>query len=518
MLTVSGISKSFFGVRVLDDFEISLPDGEAHALLGHNGSGKSTLIKILSGYYQPDSGGGLVAVDGQAMRLGDTASSASLGISVVHQGLSLIGSLTVLENLRLGPGQFATAPGRRIRWREERAAAVRELADVGLSDVMPDAIFSSLTTVQQTGVAIARARHGGVRCLILDEPTSALPDAEVDRLTAIIRSMQEHGVSIMYVTHRLDEVARVAERVTVLRDGKIAGSGPVAEFPQARLISMIANADRPGPSARAQRAPDQPESAHPRTPPAGPPVAAMPASQRADLELINVTGGILGGLTLTARAGSVVGVAGLVGSGVEDLPRVLQGDLAYSGEIRLGGRLVRLRGPKSGQNAGLMVVPSRVSDKIVEDLAVGENLTLGLQRRFFRFGMLRTRAERRFARELAAARNIRTRSIDDPARLLSGGNKQKVVMARALELAPRVLVVSEPTNGIDVVGKQEILRLLVEAAGAGTAVVLCSSELEDLADACAELHVLADGRVKVTLTGADITRERIGEEMHSDAH
>jgi len=510
VLTVSGISKSFFGVRVLADFGISIPDGEVHALLGHNGSGKSTLIKILSGYYQPDGETGIVAVDDHRMRLGDTASSASLGIGVVHQGLSLIPSLTVLENLRLGPGQFATAPGRRIRWRAERARALAQLAEVGLTDVLPEAQFAALSTVQQTGVAIARARHEGVRCLILDEPTSALPDSEVGRLISIIGSMQQHGVSIMYVTHRLDEVARVAQQVTVLRDGKIVGSGPVADYPQAELIRLIVN---PPVAARAQ---GDVADAGDRGEPA--PAADAPRGGRADLGLCEVSGGTLRGLSLTARAGSVVGVAGLVGSGVEDLPRILQGDLPHAGEIRIGEKTVRLRGPKSGQAAGLVVVPSRVSEKIVEDLEVGENLTLGLQGRFFRSGKLNHRAERKFTRELIKTRGIRTRSISDPARLLSGGNKQKVVMARALELAPAVLVVSEPTNGIDVAGKKEILHLLTEAAQGGTTVVLCSSELEDLADACTELYVLADGRIKSQLSGADITRERILEEMHSDAH
>lgn len=505
MLTITGISKSFFGVRVLTDFGISVGDGEVHALLGHNGSGKSTLIKILSGYYQPDNGDGTVAVDGQKMRLGDTASSANLGIGVVHQGLSLIPSLTVLENLRLGPGQFVTAPGRRIRWRAERTRALEQLAAVGLTDVAPEANFSSLSTVQQTGVAIARARQEGVRCLILDEPTSALPDAEVGRLISMIRSTQEQGVSIMYVTHRLDEVARVAQQVTVLRDGVIVGSGPVAAYPQRELIRLIANSE---------------ELAQVRAPQSRPAGASgsMAAAARADLELYDVSTSTLDGLSLTARAGTVVGVASLVGGGVEDIPHVLQGDLPYAGEIRVGGQAVHLHGPKSGQDAGLMVVPSQVSHKIIEDLGVGENLTLGLLRRFFRRGRLNGRGERRFARQLIVARGIRCRSIEDPARLLSGGNKQKVVMARALELAPRVLVVNEPTNGIDVAGKQEILRLLVEAAEAGTTVVLCSSELEDLAGACSKLFVLADGRIKSELTGAEITRERILEEMHSDAH
>lgn len=504
MLSVTGISKSFFGVRVLEDFEISIDDGEVHALLGHNGSGKSTLIKILSGYYEPDAGHGAIAVDGQQMRLGDSANSASLGIGVVHQGLSLIPSLTVLENLRLGPGQFATAVGRRIRWREERARALTQLAQVGLTDVSPEASFSSLSAVQQTGVAIARAQQEGVRCLVLDEPTSALPDQEVGRLIAIIASMRQQGVAILYVTHRLDEVARVAQRVTVLRDGVIVGTGPVAEFPQARLIQLIGG-------DRLLASPDAAD-ADP-----APPDGSGPADGSADLEFADVSTGTLDGLSLRVPAGSVVGIASLVGGGVDDVPRVLQGDLPYSGQIRIGGQPISLSGPRSGQDQGLYVVPSRVSEKIIEEFGVRENLTLGLQSRFFTKGWLHARAERQYARALVKSRGIRCPDLDTPSRLLSGGNKQKVVMARALELAPRVLVVNEPTNGIDVAGKQEILRLLVDAAAGGMTVVLCSSELEDLAGACSRLFVLANGRLTAELTGTEITRERILEEMHSDA-
>jgi len=524
VLSVTGISKSFFGVRVLVDFEISVDDGEVHALLGHNGSGKSTLIKILSGYYEPDNDAGVIAVDGRQMRLGDTTNSASLGIGVVHQGLSLIPSLTVLENLRLGPGQFATGAGRRIRWREERARALDQLAQVGLTDVSPEARFSSLSAVQQTGVAIARARQEGVRCLILDEPTSALPEQEVGRLIEIIRSMQEHGVAILYVTHRLDEVPRVAQRITVLRDGAIVGSGPVAQYPQSRLIQLIANTEADTePAARkpgtADRGAGDSEAgpAGAATETGSPAAAPAPAGGRADLEFASVSTGTLDGLSFTAEAGSVIGIASLVGGGVEDIPKVLQGDLPYTGELRIGGQPIRLHGPRSGQDLGLHVVPSQVSEKIIEGFGVRENLTLGLQSRFFTHGWLNHRAERRFAQGLVKSRGIRTASLDTPLRLLSGGNKQKVVMARALALAPRVLVVNEPTNGIDVAGKQEILRLLRAAAASGTTVILCSSELEDLADACSRLLVLVDGHLTAELTGAQITRERILEEMHSDA-
>jgi ribose transport system ATP-binding protein len=507
VLSVTGISKSFFGVRVLADFEISIDDGEVHALLGHNGSGKSTLIKILSGYYEPDDGAGEVTVNGQRLRLGDTAASASAGIGVVHQGLSLIPSLTVLENLRLGPGQFATGPGRRILWRDERARALAQLAQVGLTEVSPEARFASLSAVEQTGVAIARARQEGVHCLILDEPTSALPDQEVGRLIEIISQLQAEGVSILYVTHRLDEVPRVAQRITVLRDGAIVGSGPVADYPLPRLIQLIAN-------TRADPEPAAPESGAPES---GAGSVPAPRGGRAELEFEDVSTATLSGLSFTAVPGEVIGIASLVGGGIEDIPKVLQGDLPYAGQVKIGGKPARLAGPRAGQDQGLHVVPSQVQDKIIEDFGVRENLTLGLQSRFYRSGWLNHRAERQFARGLVASRGIRTASLDTPVRLLSGGNKQKVVMARALELAPRVLVVNEPTNGIDVAGKQEILRLLREAAQAGLAVILCSSELEDLAGACTRLLVLVAGRLTADLAGTQITRERILEEMHRDA-
>ncbi|MCU1367243.1 MAG: hypothetical protein JWQ70_2806 [Aeromicrobium sp.] len=515
MLTIEGVSKSFFGVRVLSDFAVTVPDGHVHALLGHNGSGKSTLIKILSGYYEPDNDSGSIRVNDRTVSFGDPTSSSAAGIRVVHQGLGLIPTLTVSENLRLGTGEYATNRYGRIRWREERRRARTQLEEVGLADISPDAYLGDLTAVEQTGVAIARALQGDVRCLILDEPTSALPNSEVARLMAIIDRLRARGVSVLYVTHRLDEVAQVAQSVTVLRDGEIVGNGPVSDYTQRRLIDLIANSTLSEQGSLRQRE-ARVESAEIAAESSGGGVAVAVATDAPALSLISVTTDNLDECSFSVSAGEVVGVASLVGAGVQDIPRVLRGDLTYAGEIALKDRPVSFSAPHQAQRAGVLVVASSVNEKILAELSVQENLTLGLSRKFQRLGRVRRSAERSFARELIDRRGIRVPNLDAPAKLLSGGNKQKLVMARALELEPQVLIVDEPTNGVDVAGKREILEVLLSAASSGTAVLICSSELEDLVDCCSRVIVLNGGRVRSEFTGTNITRENILKEMHNN--
>src|SRR6202171_12015 len=332
MLHAVDISKSFYGNTVLEKLSLTVADGEVHALLGHNGSGKSTFVKILSGFYEPDAGSGVIDVGGRQLRPGDPRSSAAAGVRVVHQGLGLIGSLTVLENMRLGVGKYETSFGR-IHWNRERARAAKELAVLGLS-LSPDARFDSLTAVEQTEVAIARAvqRGGAVRCLVLDEPTSALAESEVERLFRLIDTLRKNGVSVLYVTHRLGEIHAVASHVSVLRDGELVAQGTVDEFSRGDLLDLIA-----GTNSGTHRTP---------APPAG--SAATHKSGRVQgntLQLNGVSTGRLRRLSLSVAGGEVLGIVSLVGSGVEEIPRLLRGDLAYSGAVTLDGQAVNLKGP-----------------------------------------------------------------------------------------------------------------------------------------------------------------------------
>jgi ribose transport system ATP-binding protein len=520
MLEAISLSKSFFGVRVLSDFSIVVKEGEVHALLGHNGSGKSTLIKVLSGYYQPDPGSGPISLGGQVMKPGDSASSLAIGIRVVHQGLGLIPSLTVLENLRMGIGTYQTSTGKRIMWREERLRASRELARVGLDQVSPEATVGRLSAVEQTGVAIARALHGSdddLRCLILDEPTGALPETEVQRLMDIIGQLRDQGVAILYVTHRLDEVRRIAQEVTVLRDGLVVGNGRIENFSQATMIELITGEgsasqiplDRPEPSPELTAAPAQAEDQDE--------AATMSPGHGLTLQLVDVSVGSLRNFSLVAYPGEVVGVISLVGAGVSDIPRMMRGDETGTGKIFLNDSLVTIRNPNAGQKLGVRVIPATMPEKIIESMGVRENLTLGLLSRFWRRGHISRTAEVSFANGVVAHLNIRCPNLEAEAKVLSGGNKQKVVMGRALELRPKVLVVDEPTNGVDVAGKRDILALLRDAADSGMTVLVCSSDIDDMVGGCSRVVVIGDGKVRAELKGDEISRGRILTEVHANA-
>jgi ribose transport system ATP-binding protein len=507
LLVAERISKTFYGNRVLKNFSLQVASGEVHAVLGHNGSGKSTFVKILSGFHTPDRDSGVITIGDERLRFGDPHSGAEAGLRVVHQGLGLIGSLTVLENLRLGVGTYATTRLGGIRWAQERRRARRDLSVLGLT-TPPDARLDSLSAVEQTEVAIARAVQDGnrVRCLVLDEPTAALPDSEVERLFGLIGPLRATGVSVLYITHRLGEVHSVAGRVSVLRDGDLVAQGDVADFPREKLLDLIVgNSSSQSASARAAAGPE----GH------GQPTRVQPGRQARVLELREVTTEKLRGLSFSASSGDVVGIVSLIGAGVEEIPRVLRGDTAFAGSVSLDGKPLNLANPHAAQAQGIIVVPSKTAEKVAESLSVRENLTLGLLRRFWRRLRLDTQAEERFARDVILRFGIRCRHMDVPVKTLSGGNRQKLVVARALERAPKVLVLDEPTQGVDVAGKSEILGMLAEVANSGVPVLICSSDLDEIAEACTRAVVLQKGQVSADLVGAEITRERIIRECHA---
>jgi len=536
MLHASNISKSFFGNTVLKNFTLDVADGEVHALLGHNGSGKSTFVKILCGFHEPDDDGGEIIVGDRQLRFGDPHSSAEAGVRVVHQGLGLIGSLTVLENLRLGVGKYDTSAVGKIRWNRERNQARDDLGVLGLS-IEPDARFDTLTAVQQTQVAIARAvqARGSVRCLILDEPTAALPESEVERLHGVIAPLRALGVSVLYVTHRLGEVHAIASHVSVLRDGRLMAQGRAEDYSRTDLLNLIANTSAlpagqtaPSDDSRLEhdRAPSRKAASGART---RIETLAAPASKggspqtkggrdagRALLELKEIFTSTLAGLSLTVRRGEILGIVSLVGAGVEEIPRVLRGDIQpVRGSIALNGAELDCDGPHGWQSRGVLVVPSGLEEKSCGSMSVRENLTLGLLGRFWRHLRLDHRQERQFARGVVERYGVRCGGTEVQARTLSGGNRQKLVVARAMERRPDVLILDEPTQGVDVGGKAEILALLHQAAAAGMAVVLCSSDLEEIAEACSRAIVLHRGAVRAELVGVSITPERIIRECHT---
>ena len=498
-LRLFGLSKTFPGQRALDDVDLQVESGQIHAFVGHNGSGKSTLIKILSGFHDPDPGSGTLEVDGHPVPLGDGAAAHSAGIRFLHQDLGLVDGLTVLENLRLGPGNYSTRFGGRIDWKHERESAESLLSALGLSHLSPDDEVNFLSAIEKTEVALARALQDreSVGVLVLDEPTAALPDEQVEHLFDLVRRLASSGVSIIYVSHRLEEVFELADQVTVLRDGRVVRSVRVTGIDQRELARLIAG----------QETDDT--------------VADNRAVTRSDgavmLAFENLqTGAELRGLDLQVRSGEVVGLAGLAGSGVNDVPLVLLGDARIeAGALILGSSRVNEPDPVRIAAQGVAVVPAARGRKQLPAMSLKENLTIADLTPFWRGGWFRDVQERRCAEDLVADYMILPNDVERSIETLSGGNQQKAYVARWLRTRPMVLVLEEPTQGVDVAGSMEIVRFARAAASDGVAVLLCSSDLEDLAGVCDRVVVMRDGRAAAELSGDAATREAIVEECYA---
>ncbi|RVW07435.1 sugar ABC transporter ATP-binding protein [Prescottella agglutinans] len=492
-LELSAISKTYPGQRALDSVDFAVAAGEIHALLGHNGSGKSTLIKVMSGYHTPDAGSGAFSVAGRAIRFGDVAGIHNAGMRFIHQDIGMIEGLTVLENLRLGVGNYDARRLGRIRWGRERELARRSLAELGLDHIDLDAPLADLSAVERTEVAVARALgdQSAVTVLVLDEATAAMPAEQVGNLFHLIRRLVERGVGVVYVTHRLEEVLDIADQVTVLRDGEVALRSKVADLTGPELARVIAGTEIS-------------------------PVRTREAAGKRDgetrLEFVDVVAGReLKGASFSLRAGEVVGIAGLTGSGVHEVVRLLQGAAPVtSGEVRVEGRVVQRFGTRPMRERGVAVLPGERRLKAIFTMSVAENMTISKLGTLRRRGILSRRVETKEVLGGIDRFDIRPRDPDRPIELLSGGNAQKVFVLRWLRIEPRVLVLEEPTHGVDVGGSAEILRVIAESAARdNVAVLLCSSDTDDLAAACDRVLVFRDGVVQAELQEEEITRERI---------
>jgi ribose transport system ATP-binding protein len=514
-LELHDVRKTFPGQVALKGVDLVVEPGEVHALVGHNGSGKSTLIKVLAGFHAPDPGTGSCEIAGTPVRLGDTDAVRRLGVRFIHQGLGLLDGLTVLENLRLGPGLYQTAPGWRIRWRRERVRVRRALERVGMAEVSAEEYVRNLTAIQKTGVAICRALYGeeNASVFVFDEPTATLPDDEVERLFTIIRQLAARGAGVVYVSHRLEEIYSVADQVTVLREGEVIALGPVSTIPRDRLVALITGTSGGG----------QDSGPDPRLPPQVRPVpnsrsAPQQQSDSAALELSEVVSKECAGLSFTIRPGEVLGLAGLAGSGVHDVPALLLGQsVLRSGSIRRLGAEVHGLNPRQLRRLGMAVLPAAIDQKAITSMSVRENVTLCSLGPYYRNGLLRHRVE--FADVIDDLHRFEVRPVrpDMPLASLSGGNRQKVCVAKWLRTSPQVLVLDEPTQGVDVGGKEEILKILKDAAHQqNVAIVVCSSDLDDLEGLCDRVLVVRRGRVTDELTGREIVREEILRRSYAD--
>lgn len=483
----SRVSKTFGTATVLRDLELEIQRGEIHALVGQNGSGKSTTVKILSGFFQPDPGAE-AEVDGRPFQLGSTAAAMSAGLRFVHQDLGLIDDLSVADNFMVG----STGGLTRLRSTSEAARAAAAMEAIGFPGVSPHAKVGDLTAPERTAVAIARALHdmSHVPLLVLDEPTASLPRKDARALFAAMRRVTERGIAILYISHHLDEVLELADHVSVLRDGALVAQEPVTALGHDRLVELILG----------RRLAQELTEHHVVGDPEGAELLAV----------TGLTGAVVDGVDLRVRHGEVLGVAGLVGSGIEEIAGLLSGRVAREGEVRLRGRVIPPGDPAAAVEAGLCTVPvDRAGHAVITDGTVRENLTLSRLRDFWRRGRFDTRAERRHAREWVHRLEVRPADAERRMVELSGGNQQKVIVGRWLRVKPSVLVLEDPTQGVDIGSKADLHAWIERVAADGTAVLLCSTDTAELARLSSRVMVLRRGKVECTLAGASITAAEI---------
>ena len=489
VLRIEHLSKTFPGQKALDDVDLSVAPGEVHALVGQNGSGKSTLIKIVAGYHQPDPGSA-AWVDGLPLSLGDGDAAIGLGIRIVHQDLGLVGDLNTVENLALTVG-YRTGFGRRIRWSQERQRAKKELGALGITNFDVRAPVSSLSPSQRTAVAITRALSGwekSAKLLILDEPTATLPDDDVQRLFSVIHGLKERGVAILYVSHHLDEVFELADRVTVLRDAKKIDTATVKHLDHGSLIELIVgHRIEQGTSSE------------------------VSLSDDVVLSVRGLWGASVKGIDFDVVRGEVLGIAGITGSGREHVLGLIMGQQPREvGVVTVEGRPVPNYRPRGAMDAGIAFVPAdRAVRGAIAPMTVRENLTITDVGRNVAGGRIRRRREVAEANEWVSKLSIRLPSLEALIGLLSGGNQQKVMIAKALRLKPKLLMLDEPTQGIDVGAKDQIHRLIDDSAGAGVSTVVASTDTDELVRLCHRVIVMSEGRIAAILTGSDIVASRI---------
>ena len=485
LLEVRAVSKAFPGVRALEGVSFDLRPGEVHALMGENGAGKSTLVKILSGIHQPDSGA--VHLDGREVRIADPTHSQSYGISTVHQELHLESYLSVAENIFLGRqplNRFGL-----IDYRRMQREATALLAEFG-SSISADSVVGELSIAQRQIVAVARAISTNCKIVIYDEPTSSFTENETARLFDAIRSLRKRGIGVIYISHRLEEIFRLCDRVTVLRDGRLIATKDVQDTNIRDLIGMMIGRELSDLFKK-------------KDVPIGAPV----------LDVRNVSvAGLLENVSLQVHRGEIVGMAGLMGAGRTELARAIFGDLRRdSGEIRVDGELLPVRNsPRAAIRAGIGLVPEdRKEQGLVTQMSVGQNISMAVLPSLARANVVSARRERGLGAEYVERLAIKTPSIDQKVLYLSGGNQQRVVIAKWLAADPKVLVIDEPTRGVDVGAMAEIHSLLCDLAARGVGILMISSDMNEILAMSDRVLVMHQGRISGELIRQEATQEAI---------
>jgi monosaccharide-transporting ATPase len=497
-LEMQGITKTFGRMTALAGVDLALQPGEVHALVGENGAGKSTLIKIMTGAYRRDAG--TITLEGKPVDFGSPEEAQQNGVVAVYQEVNLLTHRTVAENIYLGrePGRWG-----RIDWRRMNAQAGELLARLGLT-IDPTASLGSLSIALRQMVAIVRGISLGASVVVLDEPTSSLTEREVGILFDLIGRLKAQGVALVYISHRFDELYAVCDRVTVLRDGKLVGTRALAGLERLDLVCMMLGKQcdelLQGTTAL-HRHPGRADG--------------MPLIQGDHLK----RGRKLNGVTLEVCHGEIVGLAGLLGSGRTETARALFGlDALEAGEVRLEGKAVALRSPRDAIEAGMgFLAEDRKAEGIIPDLSVRENLTLAALPNLSRMGVVSRAKQREVVERFMTRLRIKAASADQKIRELSGGNQQKVLLARWLCRNPKLLLLDEPTRGIDIGARREIQTLVNDMAESGLGVLLISSELEELMEGSGRVVVLRDGQSVAELRGEEINQERIMRAMAGDS-
>jgi ribose transport system ATP-binding protein len=495
-LLLTGLTKTFGGQRALDNASLEVAQGEVHGLLGQNGSGKSTLIKVLAGFHTPDPGGELTICGATVPMPLPAGAFRQHRISFVHQHLGLIPALTVLENMLIG--RLAQSRSLAINWIGERrqAASCFEAYGVALD---PDVTVANLSPVQRALLAIIRATEemksgqgSGNGLLILDEPTPFLPRRDVDQLFRVVRTVVAGGASAIFVSHDVDEVMEITDRATVLRDGRVAArlitpGSSKQDFIEAIVGRRLAFTERP---------------------PA--PANAAPAQ----IKVTGLSGGTIDGLDFSAAKGEVVGLTGLIGSGYDELPYLLYGARPAEGKLELGDDECDLASfsPREAIRRGVVLIPGdRANAGAIGILPVTDNVTMPVLGTRFSRWLLDRRGMAKIARDLGQRFDVRPPDPSLAMSALSGGNQQKVLLAKWLQQSPRLVLLDEPTQGVDIGARQNVFQHIGDAATAGATVLCASSDYEQLAAICSRVLIFSEGRVVATLTGAEVTKEAIAE-------
>lgn len=481
VLRMEGISKEFPGVKALDNIHLNLKKGEIHALIGENGAGKSTLIKILAGIYKPD--GGEIYINDKKVVIDDVSASKKMGISIIHQELSLAKNMTIAENIFLG--NFPVKGGFAVDDRRMNEEAEKYLGMIGMEQFAPDMKVASLSIAQQQMVEICRSLAGENQILVLDEPTTSLITDEVERLMGIMRMLKAKGVAIIFVSHKLNEIFEISDNITILRDGRYVATEKTSEMNTDRLISMMVGREI--------------QDIYP------PHVTNV---QDVFFEANNIVSDRVHDVSFNLRRGEILGFYGLMGAGRSEIMRALLGiDKASKGDILLEGKKIHINTPRDAMEAGIVLSPEdRRHEGLILKQTVDFNITLPLLGELIKGIKLNKKKKDEILDVYAKRLRIKTSSYENTVGNLSGGNQQKVVLAKWMATNPKILILDEPTKGIDVGAKQEIYKLVYEIVNMGVGVIFISSEMPEVINLCDRIYMVYEGKIN-----GEISRDEISE-------